>query len=347
MKFLIIASYPDSILKFRGVLIQELNNLGFKIHIAVPELDEAPEVRTELEALGYKVHNIFMDRTGTNPISDFRSFIELFILMLQIRPKYIIGYTIKPVIYGLLAGFFARIPHRFALITGLGYTFQSIENKVHHKSLLQRIVFMLYSFSLSHAEKVFFQNPDDQALFRSLKLLKPDVQSIVVNGSGVDIHDYNVTPLTQTTDMVGPVFLLIARLLVDKGVREYAAAAKIIKNKYPNTLFNLVGWIDKNPNSISQSELDEWIADGRLTYLGKLSDVRSAITQSSVYVLPSYREGTPRTVLEAMAMGRAIITQMHRAVARQSLMDLMVFWFLFNPLMLLLKQWNDLSYNRI
>ena len=94
----------------------------------------------------------------------------------------------------------------------------------------------------------------------------------------------------------------------DKGVREYAQAAAIIKQKSPEVEFNLVGWIDENPAAITQQELDEWVADGRLKYWGKLSDVRPAIAASSVYVLPSYREGTPRTVLEAMSMGRAIIT---------------------------------------
>lgn len=127
--------------------------------------------------------------------------------------------------------------------------------------------------------------------------------SCVVNGSGVDVDEYTTMPLPKQ-----PRFLLIGRLLGDKGVREYALAAAKVKAHYPNAHFLLVGWIDDNPDAISQKELDSWIESGTLEFLGKLGDVRPAIADCRVYVLPSYREGTPRTVLEAMAMGRAIIT---------------------------------------
>lgn len=149
----------------------------------------------------------------------------------------------------------------------------------------------------------FFQNPDDEALFRKLNLLPRAVPSCVVNGSGVDTSEYQLAPLPEQ-----PRFLLIGRLLGDKGVREYAQAAAVVKAKYPSARFQMVGWIDDNPDAISQKELDDWIESGTLEFLGKLADVRPAIAECGVYVLPSYREGTPRTVLEAMAMGRAIIT---------------------------------------
>jgi len=126
---------------------------------------------------------------------------------------------------------------------------------------------------------------------------------VLINGSGVDTEYYKPEPFPENIS-----FLLIARLLKDKGIREYAEAAKIIKQKYPNIFFRLVGWIENNPASISKKELDLWVKQGIIEYTGKLSDVRPAIAESSVYVLPSYREGTPRTVLEAMAMGRPIIT---------------------------------------
>jgi glycosyltransferase involved in cell wall biosynthesis len=144
---------------------------------------------------------------------------------------------------------------------------------------------------------VFFQNPDDEALFRQLDLLPVD------NPSCVDVADYLVVPLPENTS-----FLLIARLLGDKGVREYAKAAKKVRQAHPQVSFKLVGWIDDNPDAIGQHELDEWVNSGTLEFLGKLADVRLAIAGSNVYVLPSYREGTPRTVLEAMAMGRPVIT---------------------------------------
>jgi glycosyltransferase involved in cell wall biosynthesis len=129
-----------------------------------------------------------------------------------------------------------------------------------------------------------------------------------VNGSGVDISEYAVAPLPTMGDVPTARFLLIARLLGDKGIREYAQAAAIVKAKYPQVQFDLVGWIDDNPNAIQQHELDSWVNEGVFNFLGRLADVQPAIAACSVYVLPSYREGTPRTVLEAMAMGRPIIT---------------------------------------
>ena len=207
-----------------------------------------------------------------------------------------------------MAAKLARVPNRFALITGLGYAFQGADEKNYKKSNLQKIMHKLYSVALASAHKVFFQNPDDEALFKSMGIIKPNASTTVVNGSGVDISEYSVQPFVTIDDILIPRFLLIARLLGDKGVREYAQAAKIIKDKYPQAQFDLVGWIDDNPDAIEQQELDRWINEGLFNFWGKLDDVKPAIAASSIYVLPSYREGTPRTVLEAMAMGRPIIT---------------------------------------
>lgn len=308
MKFLIIASYPASILKFRGALIAAIQEAGFEIHIAAPEFDDYPEECDQLEALGYIVHDIPMQRTGTDPVADSKTLIALYRLMREIKPDCMIAYTIKPVIYGSLAAKLAGVPHRFALITGLGYAFQGADEKGYQKSNLQKIMHKLYSVALASTHKVFFQNPDDEALFKSMGILKPTAATKVVNGSGVDISEYSVQPFPIDDDKPILKFLLIARLLGDKGVREYAQAARLIKAKYPQAQFDLVGWIDDNPDAIEQQELDNWINEGLFNFWGKLSDVKPAILASSVYVLPSYREGTPRTVLEAMAMGRPIIT---------------------------------------
>ena len=308
MKFLIIASYPASILKFRGALIAAIQQAGFDIHIAAPEFNDYPEERDNLIALGYIVHDIPMQRTGTNPATDAKTLLALYRLMRKIKPDYMMAYTIKPVIYGSLAAKIARVPHRFALITGLGYAFQGADEQGYKKSNLQKIMHKLYSVALASTHKVFFQNPDDEALFKSMGILKPRASTKVVNGSGVDVSEYNVAPFPIINNKPAPRFLLIARLLGDKGVREYAQAAKRIKSKHPEVQFDLVGWIDDNPDSIEQQELDKWVDDGLLNFWGKLSDVQPAIAASSIYVLPSYREGTPRTVLEAMAMGRPIIT---------------------------------------
>lgn len=308
MKFLIIASYPASILKFRGALISAIQQAGFEIHIAAPEFEVFPEEYENLTILGYVVHHIPMQRTGTNPLKDAKTLSALYLLMKKIKPSHVMGYTIKPVIYGSLAAKLARVPHRFALITGLGYAFQGADEQDYKKSNLQRVMHKLYSVALASTHKVFFQNPDDEALFKSMGILKPTAATKVVNGSGVDVSEYSVQPFPTTADKPLPKFLLIARLLGDKGVREYAQAARLIKAKYPQAQFDLVGWIDDNPDAIEQQELDSWINEGLFNFWGKLDDVQPAIAASSIYVLPSYREGIPRTVLEAMAMGRPIIT---------------------------------------
>ncbi|WP_180114403.1 glycosyltransferase family 4 protein [Acinetobacter sp. YH12063] len=307
MKFLMICSYLPSALNFRGKLLEAIATKGYEIHIMAPEFASFPQEQQKMEALGYHLHEIPMQRTGTNPLADLKLLKHLYQNIRHIQPDYVLSYTIKPVIYGMLASWLAKVPHRFALITGLGYAFQNVESG--KRSLFQKMVHGLYAQALKHSDKVFFQNPDDLKLFQDMHLLDAEKPTVVVNGSGVNVQDFDVLPLPQNdAGTVKASFLLIARLLGDKGVREYAEAARIIKAKHPATEFHLVGWIDDNPSAIAQAELDEWIADGRLNYWGKLSDVRPAISQSSVYVLPSYREGTPRTVLEAMAMGRAIIT---------------------------------------
>lgn len=307
MKFLVIASSPSSILNFRGKLLEAVSDADIEIHIAAPDFSNNSDELTKLNNLGYIVHNIPLQRTGTNPLSDINTLKSLYLIIRDIKPQYVLSYTIKPVIYGTLAAWVNRVPNRFALITGLGYTFQNVE-ETGTRSSFQKIIHEMYRQSLSRAHHVFFQNPDDLNLFKNLKLIKKNKSSTVVNGSGIDLEKFKATPLPSNSSDNRITFLLIARLLADKGVREYVEAAKKIKAKYPFVNFNLVGPIDSNPSAITRDELDEWIKSGNINYLGRLSDVRPAIAESSVFVLPSYREGTPRTVLESMAMGRPIIT---------------------------------------
>lgn len=299
MRFLLIASFPDSLLSFRGALIDALIAAGEEVHIAVPDLPSGHPIHGALIARGVRIHDTPLKRTGTNAIADLGYLLRLVALMWRIRPHRTLAYTIKPVLFGTLAARLGAVPHRFALITGLGYAFQ----QERAASVLSRVVRGLYRLALRQAEAVFFQNPDDEALFRSTGLLPRHIASEIVNGSGVDVDAYRPAPLPTT-----PRFLMIGRLLGAKGVREYAEAARLIKLRHPEARFQLAGWIDDNPDAITPEELETWIADGRLNFLGRLADVRPAIADANVFVLPSYREGTPRTVLEAMAMGRAIVT---------------------------------------
>ena len=302
MKVLVVASLAESLVNFRGPLIKAFQERGFDVHVAAPDFSSSHETRIVLESKGITTHQITMSRTGMNPLADARCLWSLWVLMLNIRPDVMFAYTIKPAIYGALAANLAGVRKRFVLVTGLGYAFTG--NALGIRRFVKSIVQGLYAIALRKVEKVFFQNPDDESCFKELGLIGKNASSFVVNGSGVDLATFDVMPLPS--DSVN--FLLIARLLGDKGVREYVEAARLVRQAYPSVRFRLVGWIDSNPDAIDRAELDQWINEGTVEYLGRLNDVRGVIAACSVYVLPSYREGTPRTVLEAMAMGRAIIT---------------------------------------
>lgn len=308
MKFLIFANYLPHVINFRGKLLDDISSLGYEIHILAPDLEQYSSEYKYLLSLGYHLHSIPLQRTGTNPIIDIQTLVCTYKLLLKIKPDAILSYTIKPIIYGTLAAWLARVPKRFVLISGLGYSFQK-SDKNGKPSKLQQVVYTLYKQALSKAKLTFFQNPDDLKLFKDLKLVNNKNKTVVVNGSGVDIDDFDIVDLPKDfTGKIKPSFLLVARLLKDKGIIEYFEAAKLVKQEHPLSEFHLVGWIDENPTAISQTELDSWIASKVIKYWGKLDDVRPAIANSSVYVLPSYREGTSRSVLEAMSMGRPIIT---------------------------------------
>jgi glycosyltransferase involved in cell wall biosynthesis len=302
MRVLVIGSYAESLINFRGALLAAILSRGNEVHVAAPDLLEGSDLQRQLERLGVIVHNISLCRTGLNPLGDLYLLCSLLALMRRIKPDVVFTYTAKPVIYGILAAWLVGVRRRYALITGLGYAFNGQASGM--RGVVKGIMLCLYKLSLSRSHKAFFQNTDDQEHFCQIGLLPSSIPSVVVNGSGVDLAHFHVVSLPNGA----PHFLLIARLLVSKGLREYAKAAQHLKSVYPDVQFSLAGWLDDNPDAISRDELDSWIQDGSLQYLGNLKDVRPAIAQCSVYVLPSYREGTPRTVLEAMSMCRAVIT---------------------------------------
>lgn len=299
MKMLLVASFPDSIIRFRGVLIDSVKKNSCQVHVAAPGLCIGSGYRDALERIGVIVHDIPLQRANTNVLSDAALFLRMLKLIRAIGPDLVLSYTAKPVIYGTLASWIARVPRRFALISGLGFVFTG-----ERTGPLKLILTSLYRLALARANGIFFQNQDDLELFRSLSIIGQKANTIIVNGSGIDLNEY---PSSETPD--GQLrFLMIGRLLGDKGVREYVMASKRVRILHPDVKFTLAGWIDDNPDRIDESELDEWISNGDVEYLGRLDDVRPVLDASSVYVLPSYREGTPRTVLEAMATGRPIIT---------------------------------------
>src|SRR5690606_17768297 len=274
-----------------------------EVHVAAPDVSPDSEAYYALTRLGIAVHEIPLKRTGMNPFLDFYTLFFMWRLMRRIKPYMVMGYTVKPVIYGSLAAMLAMVPRRFALITGLGFSF--IEDQSGRRNILLYVVKFLYRISLKFCDVIFFQNRDDEALFLKLQIIMEESKTCVVNGSGVDLEEFEFVETSMSTTAR---FIFVGRLLGDNGIREYAKAAKAVKQLYPDVIFDVVGSLDKNPDSILKSELDLWINEGFVNYLGYLKDVRPAIRNANVFVLPSYREGTPRSTLEAMSMGRAVIT---------------------------------------
>lgn len=296
-RFVVIAGYAPSLVNFRGPLLRALRAQGHQVIALAP--GEAPEVQQTLASWGVHYFPISLERTGMDPRRDSRDMAALTERLRELRPDAVLAYTIKPIVYGLLAARAAGVARRYALVTGLGYSFQGEGLK---RKALSQVTGQLYRAALLGARRVIFQNPDDRNLFVERGLVRPE-QTTIVNGSGVDLAHYAPAPLPDA-----PIFLLIARLLREKGVVEYVEAARQLRAEAPNARFLLAGPLDSNPSSVSAAELEGWVAEGTVEYLGELKDVRPALAQSSVYVLPSYREGTPRTVLEAMALGRPVVT---------------------------------------
>lgn len=295
---LVLGAHPDSLLAFRGPLLRAMVARGHRV-IACASSASAT-VRDRLADIGVRYVDIAFQRTGLNPLHDLATVRTLIELMRAERPEMVLAYTIKPVVYGGLAARMTGVPAFFAMIEGVGYAFASQDRLAWLAGLIAR---PLYRVSLSSAKRVFFLNPDNLALFTRLGLLRSARQAALLDGIGIDLEQYQPASLPDRLS-----FLLIARLLTSKGVAEYVGAARLVKAKYPQAEFRIVGWIDDHPEAVRATDLQQWITEGSIEYLGRLDDVRPAIAGCSVYVLPSYHEGLPRTVLEAMAMGRAIIT---------------------------------------
>lgn len=299
-RILLIANQAESLLHFRGDLIASLQAAGHAVLAAVP--DSGAALMQAIQARGVEVFPVPMARTGLNPLADLWTCYRLYQVMRRQRPDCVLAYTVKSVIYGMIAGRLAGIRKRFACITGLGFAFTEA-GAGWARRLLCGVVTRLYKISLVNVAGVIFLNPDDQKFFLESKILRAHIPVHCMHGEGVNIGHYVPTPLPEA-----PIFLMIGRLLVDKGVREYIAAAHILKAHDPHARCQLLGVFDSNPSAITQAEFDSWIREGVVEYLGVVQDVRPVIGTASVFVLPSYREGTSRATLEAMAMGRAIIS---------------------------------------
>lgn len=288
----LVANSAWNLYHFRGNLVRRLLQDGYRILIIAPHDDSSQK----LVGLGCHVVEQSMDNKGTNPLADMQTMRELKRLYREHQPDLVLHFTIKPVIYGSFAARSLKIPV-INTITGLGTAFLS-------GSWLMRVVETLYRHSQRWPSRIFFQNPDDRNLFLARQLVTEE-KSACLPGSGVDLKRFRATeyPASKPTK-----FLLIARLLRDKGIVEFVDAARQIRKSYPNTCFQLLGPLGvANRSALPDEEVASWVEEGLVEYLGETDDVRPFLHAAHCVVLPSYREGTPRALLEAAAIGRPLI----------------------------------------
>ena len=305
MKVLIALNSAWNLLNFRTGLIKALLADGHTVVLAAP----ADRHVTSLQALGARFVNLPMCTHGTNPVADLKLLLRFALLLRRERPDVLMVYTAKPNVYGSLAAHALGIPV-INNIAGLGSVFIK-------GGWLALVLKTLYRFALSRAKRIFFQNPDDYRQFLDMGLVRAK-QCTVLPGSGVDLKLFQPVPLPSLQKRIDSkdrntnshrfVFLMMARLLKDKGVQEFAEAARLLKSRYPWVEFKLLGFKDpRNPNAVEEDQLAFWQAMGWVTYWGSSADVRKHLALADCVVLPSYREGTPRTLLEAAAMGRPLV----------------------------------------
>jgi glycosyltransferase involved in cell wall biosynthesis len=296
---LVITGFGRSLVEMRGGLISALQEAGLDVTIAAPSDD--PDAPAALAAIGVAFHPLDLDRGGINPLRELAYAVRIGRALRRLRPDIVLAIAAKPVVYtGLVARLFPSIVV-CSMISGLGYVFTGRRPR---QRVLAIAAKLLYRIALRRSRVVFFQNDDDLAQFAAWGLLGRADRGAVTNGDGVDLDHFAVRPLPGRGH-----FLLIGRLLSDKGIAEYAAAARLVRAAHPDARFRLVGWFDDaNPNAISHEAVDAWTADGTIEFLGFQADVRTILEDTDVYVLPSHREGLSRTTCEAMAMGRPIVT---------------------------------------
>lgn len=295
MKFILISPKNRTVYNFRGDLIKEIVSKGYEVIVTGPNKDGLDKI----EELGVRFVHIPLNKTGLNIIGDIRYIFDLMKLFKKERPDITLGYTIKPVIYGAIAAKLVGVKNINSMVTGAGYVFTA---KTIKAKIIKFLVSILYRIGFKCANTVIFQNSDDLKEFTELGLLSED-KCKIVNGSGVNMDKFQPSEFPKTL-----TFFMLSRVMYSKGVREYLQAAKIAKEKYPQIRFMLLGAVENIQDSLSMDDLKPYIKDEIIDYFGETNDVSAYYKQTSVYVLPSYREGTPRTVLEAMAMGRPIIT---------------------------------------
>ena len=304
-KIIIIGTVASSLYTFRKDLILSLLAKGYTVYAFTSDSDE--KELAKIAQLGAIPTYYKLSRGGLNPYEDISNTIKLYQQIKNIQPDIVFSYFIKPVIYGTLAAKMAKVPKKVAMIEGLGSAFTEYQGGSSIKmQMVRKVQISLFKLALPLADKVIFLNPDDPKDLLIKNKIK-NVNCTVLGGIGLNLKDYEFTQI----DLQQPIkFIFIARLLKEKGIFEFVEAAKIVKQKYPQTIFTVLGSIDtQSLGAMKQHQLDELIASNLIEYPGHVNNVNEWIAKSHVFVLPSfYREGVPRSTQEAMAVGRAVIT---------------------------------------
>jgi len=295
LKFVLISPKNRTTYNFRGDLLKEIISNGYEVIVTGPNEDSIDKIKE----LGVRFELIPLNKNGLSATADLKYLFALRKFLKSEKPDITLGYTIKPVIYGAIAAKLAGVKTINSMVTGAGYVFIA---KTAKAKIIRALACMLYRIAFKCADTVIFQNPDDLNEFTEMKLLRRD-KCRQVNGSGVNMYKFEPASLPKKL-----TFFMLSRIMYSKGIKEYLHAAREVKSKYPDTRFMLLGAIEYIHDSLTMDDLKSYIDEGVIEYFGETHDVASYYRECSVYVLPSYREGTPRTVLEAMAMGRPVVT---------------------------------------
>lgn len=293
----VLSSHTPSLYWFRMDMMKMFREKGHTVYALGNEAENKWDLGFCKNGINYR--QIDVKRNGTNPLADLKSLRSIKKALKEIKPDKIFTYQAKTIIYGTVAANKLGITEVYPLIAGLGSLFLNDGLKT---KIIRKILITEYKYSMRKCKTVFFQNTDDDKAFRKAKAINKQ-KTVFLNGSGVNLDKFSVQ---QMPDKFG--FLCISRLIRDKGIYEYLKACEIIKKNNPDVRCMLVGPFDSNPSSLRPEELQRFIDEGIVEYFGEKKNVVPYLAQCSVYVLPSYREGTPKTVLEAMACCRAVIT---------------------------------------
>ena len=305
MRVILIGTVASSFYGFRADLIRAMREKQYIVYAFTSEYTDSD--LKKIESLGAIPVTYELNRGGLNPLSDIVATYKLSKKIREIKPDLVFSYFSKPVIFGTIAAKLAKVPKVVGMLEGLGYTFtEQPEGLAKKTELIKKVQVLLYKFALPQLDKLIFLNPDDpKDLIDQYAINVRKVE--VLGGIGLNLKEYPCQPIINIQQPIN--FLFIGRLLKEKGIHDYLAAAKIVKDKYPETQFTVLGAIDPhNLGALKQSELDELIASNIINYPGHVNNVKDWVASSHVFVLPSYREGVPRSTQEAMAIGRPIIT---------------------------------------